>query len=312
MIPDTPGARLCPTSASTAASPSSPAPAVASVARTPSSSPAAAPPSSSTTWAAASRARAATTPPRRRSSTRSRPQGGHAVPNFDSVIDPRGRRERRPDRGRQLRQGRRRHQQRRLPARQELPQAHLGRPRRDHRRPPQGRLLRQPAGLRGHEGERLRPLRLHRVQRDVRQLRPDQLRRRQDGPGRPVEHDRRRGRPRRHPVQRDHAGRQDPHDRGAARRLRRTTWPPSWSRRWSPTCAARRAPRRTARSPPPVAATPTSSGAWRQGWYAGQGAAPTAEDIAGPLRRDQRPRRLPRPAVDDRRDRRAVGALHEQ
>ena len=103
--------------------------------------------------------------PHRRAEGRRRDQGRRRRGRAELRLrrHPRGRREHRQDRRRQLRQGRHRHQQRRLPARQELPQAHLGRPRRHHRRPPQGRVLRQPAGLRGHEGERLRPLRLHRL-----------------------------------------------------------------------------------------------------------------------------------------------------
>ncbi len=46
----------------------------------------------------------------------------------------------------------------------------------------------QPAGVRGDEGERLRPLRLHLLQlRGVWQLRPDQLRRSQVGPRRALQ-----------------------------------------------------------------------------------------------------------------------------
>ena len=54
--------------------------------------------------------------------------------------------------------------------------------------------------------------------RHLRQLRPDQLRRRQDGPRRPHPGARRRGRQEQHQGQRHRAGRQDPHDRGALRR----------------------------------------------------------------------------------------------
>ena len=54
-----------------------------------------------------------------------------------------------------------------------------------HRRPPQGRLLRHPAGVDEHARAGLRPHRQHRVElRHPRQLRPGELRRRQDGPRR--------------------------------------------------------------------------------------------------------------------------------
>ena len=53
--------------------------------------------------------------------------------------------------------------------------------------------------------------------RHLRQLRPDQLRRRQDGPRRPHPGARRRGRQEQHQGQRHRPGRQDPHDRGPPR-----------------------------------------------------------------------------------------------
>ena len=52
----------------------------------------------------------------------------------------------------------------------------------------------------------------------LRQLRPDELRRRQDGPGRPHPGARHRGRQEQHQGERHRPGRQDPDDRGALRR----------------------------------------------------------------------------------------------
>ena len=64
----------------------------------------------------------------------------------------------------------------------------------------------------------LRPHRQHQLgRRRVRQLRPDQLRRGQDGPGRADPGARRRGRQEQHQGQRHRPGGQDPHDRGPAR-----------------------------------------------------------------------------------------------
>ena len=86
------------------------------------------------------------------------------------------------------------------------------------RRAPEGRVLRDAARLPRDEGERLRPHPLHRVgRRHLRQLRPDQLRRRQDGPRRPLERARRRGREEQHQVQRDRADRADAAHRAAPR-----------------------------------------------------------------------------------------------
>ena len=75
----------------------------------------------------------------------------------------------------------------------------------------------QPA-FRDDEGERLRPHPLHGVgRRHLRQLRPDQLRRRQDGPRRALERARPGGRQEQHQVQRDRADREDAAHRAAAR-----------------------------------------------------------------------------------------------
>ena len=194
--------------------------------------------------AARSTATAAPTPrPRSRSSRRSTAAGGEAVANTDSVSHPRGRRGHRADGARRLRPRRHRHQQRRHPARQDVPQ-HDARPARPRaRRAPEGRLQRHPPGLDPHPRAGLRPRRQHHVgRRHLRQLRPDQLRRGQDGPRRPHPRARRRGRQGQHQGQRHRPGRQDPHDRGAPGRARsRSSTPSSSPRSWpaSPTRTAR-------------------------------------------------------------------------
>ena len=100
------------------------------------------------------------------------------------------------------------------------------------RRPPAGRLLRHPAGLAAHARAGLRPDRQHLVgRRHLRQLRPDELRRRQDGPGRLHPGARRRGGQEQHQGQRHRPRRQDPHDRGAPRPGRRPARSRSSSRR---------------------------------------------------------------------------------
>ena len=83
-------------------------------------------------------------------------------------------------------------------------------PRGGDRRAPEGRVLRHAARVRVDEGERLRADRDDVVgRRHLRQLRPDQLRRGQDGPRRPHERARGRGREVQHQGQHDRADRED-------------------------------------------------------------------------------------------------------
>ena len=89
--------------------------------------------------------------------------------------------------------------------------------------------------------------------RPARQLRPDQLRRRQDGPRRAHQGARHRGPQEQHQGQRHRPDGHDPHDRGDVRRGRRRPRPalgsaPSW-----PTSPPRRASRPARSSPPPAA-----------------------------------------------------------
>ena len=127
--------------------------------------------------------------------------GGMAVANHDSVATPEGGKGMVQAAHRQLRPHRHRHQQRRHPARQDLRQARAGRSRDRARRPSEGRVLRDAAGLHQDEGAELRPHRLHRVVGGrARQLRPDQLRRREDGSRRSLERAGARGREEQHQV----------------------------------------------------------------------------------------------------------------
>ena len=180
--------------------------------------------------------------------------GGEAVADTDSRRHPRGRRRRRADRGRRVRHRRHRRQQRRHPPRQVVPQP---RPRDDrgrHRGAPARRVLRDPARLPHHAREELRPHREHLVElRPARQLRPDQLRRRQDGPRRAHQGARHRGPQEQHQGQRHRPGGHDPHDRGDVRRGRRRPRPePGQPARGLPRLRGlRRRPARSTR--PPVA-----------------------------------------------------------
>ena len=126
---------------------------------------------------------------RRRRGRRELRQRGHA----------RGRRRHRQDRRRHLRQGRHHHQQRRHPARHVV-QEHDARPAEPRaRRAPPRRVLRHAARVADHARPGLRPHRQHLLRRrHLRQLRPDELRRRQDGPRRPHPGARRRGRQEQH------------------------------------------------------------------------------------------------------------------
>ena len=138
----------------------------------------------------------------------------------------RGRQGHRADRGRRVRHRRHRRQQRRHPAGQDVPQHDPRAAGAGDLGPPAGRLLRHPAGLRDHAREGLRPHRQHLVELGhPRQLRPVQLRRGQDGPGRLHPGAGQRGPQAQHQGQRHRPGGQDPHDRGAARRGRRQARP---------------------------------------------------------------------------------------
>ena len=78
-----------------------------------------------------------------------------------------------------------------------------------------GGVLRLAAGLPGDEAEQLRSHHLHRIcRRRVRQLRPGQLRCRQDGPGRAIERSGSGGREGEHHEQRHRPHRPHPNDRG--------------------------------------------------------------------------------------------------
>ena len=82
------------------------------------------------------------------------------------------------------------------------------------RRPPARRVLRDPAGVGAHARAVVRPGRRHRVvRRPLRQLRPGQLRRGEDGPRRTRQRARPGGRAQQHQGQRDRADRGHPHDR---------------------------------------------------------------------------------------------------
>ena len=86
-------------------------------------------------------------------------------------------------------------------------------------------------GVADHAREGLRPRHQHLVElRPARQLRPVELRRRQDGPRRVHPRARQRGAQAQHQGQRHRPGGQDPHDRGAARRRRPTSSNPRRSR----------------------------------------------------------------------------------
>ena len=153
--------------------------------------------------------------------------GGEAVADTNSVATARGRRGHRPDRGRRVRHRRHRHQQRRHPAGQDVPQHDA----RAARTPCIDVHLRgafyvtQPAWI-DHAGEGLRPRRQHLVELGhPRQLRPVELRRRQDGPRRLHPGAGQRGPQVQHQGQRHRPGGQDPHDRGAVRRRRRPARP---------------------------------------------------------------------------------------
>ena len=143
---------------------SSPAPVAASAGPTPSSSPAVAPAIVVNDLGGSVTARAATRAPAQQSSTRSRPLGGEAVADDDSVATPEG--------GKAIVQTavdafgtrRHRHQQRRHPARQDVPQHDARAARAGHRRAPARRLLRHPAGVAHHARAGLRPCRQHQLQ----------------------------------------------------------------------------------------------------------------------------------------------------
>ena len=168
---------------------------------------------SSTTSAARSTAPAATPGPGQQVVDEIKAAGGEAVLDTNSVATPEGGAGDRADRARQLRAHRHRREQRRHPARQELPQ-HDARPRRSGaRRPPPRRVLRDPAGVGAHARAVVRAHRRHRVVgRALRQLRPGQLRRRQDGARRPRPRARPGGRALQHQGQRDRADGGYPHD----------------------------------------------------------------------------------------------------
>ena len=180
--------------------------------------------------------------------------------------DARGRRGDRADGDRRLRARRHRHQQRRHPARQDLPQHDAGPPRPGAGRPPQGCVQRDQAGVGAHPRAAVREGDLDLVSsRRVRQLRADQLRRRQDGPRRADPGARRRGRSLQHPGQRHRPARPDPDDRGHHGQPRREVEPRRWSRRSSRTSPTSRARRPGASSPSAAGGSPRSSSPRRPG-----------------------------------------------
>ena len=136
--------------------------------------------------------------------------GGQAVANYDSVATPAGRRGDHQDRARRLRPRRHRDQQRRHPARQELREARAAGPRDRPRRAPEGRAstCRQPAFRAMKEQGYGRFLFTASAAGIFGNFGQTQLRRRQDGPRRPLERARRRGREEQHQVERDRADRE--------------------------------------------------------------------------------------------------------
>ena len=152
--------------------------------------------------------------------------GGEAVADTNSIATPEGGAAVGADRGRRVRHRRHRRQQRRHPPRQVVPQPRPGDDRGRHPGAPARRVLRDPARLPHHAGEELRPHREHLVELGpARQLRPDQLRRRQDGPRRAHQGARHRGPQEQHQGQRHRPDGHDPHDRGDVRRGRRRPRP---------------------------------------------------------------------------------------
>ena len=113
-----------------------------------------------------------------------------------------------------------------------------------------------------------------------------------------------------HQGQRHRPGRQDPHDRGPARRRSPTSWRPELVTPIVTYLAHEDCT--TTHGAFSAAGGRYANVFWglAKGWYAGQGAAPTAEDIQEHFAEISEREGYIVPTVDDRRDRRAVGALH--
>ena len=180
-------------------------------------------------------------------------EGGRAASVLPRRLDARGRPGDRRRRARGVRLAARSREQRGHPAQQPLRGSHRPADRLGDRRPPEGRLPRDAAGLPRDEGERLRAHPQRQLQHRLRPLRADQLRGGQGGPLRPHHVARARGCRARRARQRalpereqhDHGERPDPGLRrgralhgGLRRRRRRTTGPRRSARSW-PTSSAR-------------------------------------------------------------------------